>query len=121
MPHPCPHHCPPEGGSGLGGLVLAAAGVAAVAAVVAFIAAHVVLLAVFAAAFVAGIGGFLAWTRWAASPRRLHTHYYPRPVVRVLPRSAAQAFPEPRRRAVGPPRVIPAQVTIRTGGERLRP
>lgn len=28
MPHPCPHHCPPEGAKG--GLVLAAAGVAVV-------------------------------------------------------------------------------------------
>ena len=105
---------------GTGGLVPVVLGVVAAAAVVAFIVVHLELLAVCAGIWLGVMGCVAAWFRWAASPRRLQAHLQ-RPVVRALPRSAAQAFPEPRRRAVGPPRVIPAQVTIRTGGERLRP
>jgi hypothetical protein len=101
----------PAGSSrGRGGLVLIAAAVAAAAAVVAFVAAHIVLLAVCAAVFVAGMGGFLAWCRWAASPQRLRAHYCPRPTVRALAARPAQAIPATRPRAIeAPRRQLPAR------------
>ena len=107
-----------EGGIGIGGLILIAAAVAAVGVVVVFIAARILLLAVCAAVFVAGIGGFLAWTRWAASPQRLRAHYYSRPVVRVIPARPAAPISAPQRKVIEPGRTIPAQVHLRDVSHR---
>ena len=100
-------------GGGRGGLVLIGAGVVAAAAVVAFVLAHIVLLAVCAAVFVAGIGGFLAWSRWAASPQRLRARTAPGPRYRVLPRPARSAALSPAARAIEAPRRQPSALPAR--------
>jgi hypothetical protein len=109
MPHPCPHHCPPEGGVGIGGLVPVIIGVLAAAAVVAFAAAHIVLLAVCAGVFTAVMGGVAVFFRWAASPERLRPRA---PVTVTRAGRPARVISAARPQAIEAPRAVPAQVNL---------
>jgi hypothetical protein len=107
-------------GGGGGFPVFLAAAVAAAAAVVAFVAAYAAEVAVVAGVFLAVMGAVVAGMRWVASPARMRRQLHPGYQARAVAAAPVRALPAPRK-AIGAPRVIPAQVITGSETERMWP
>jgi uncharacterized membrane protein YebE (DUF533 family) len=119
MPHPCPHHCPPERG-GLGAILLVLAVVvigAAIARPVARAAEVVLEVVLITAASLAGLAvisgvAYVAWRvrRWQAVNRQA----IPRQGHAAL--RGAQAVSAPQRRAIEAPRAVIPSARVSDAG-----
>lgn len=112
-----------EGGSGGTALaLLLALGVAllVIVSLVAFVLAHLVLVAVLAAVFAAAMGGYIAFTRWLASPAQFEKQFRPHRATAPAPRPARAILAPPK--AIEPARIIPARPVAanREGTPRAR-
>jgi hypothetical protein len=70
-----------------------------VVSLVAFVLAHLVLVAVLAGVFAAVLGGYIAFTRWLASPGQFEKQFRPHRATGPAPRPA-RAITAPRPRAI---------------------
>jgi hypothetical protein len=112
MPHPCPHHCPPEGGSGLGAaaaavvLVLIAAAVAGPVIHAAEIALQILVITAGCLAAAA-----LVTVATVIAVRLRRRQLAARPPVRLVSSRPAQSLPAPRP-AIEAPRTRPAAAAV---------
>ena len=101
MPHPCPHHCPPERGGPVVLVVLAVIAAAVLARPVVHAAATVLEVAAVVVGVVLGLAAVAAVVVLAARTRRHARELsYKRVVPRVAASRPAETLSEPQTRAI---------------------
>jgi hypothetical protein len=127
MPHPCPHHCPPEGG---GGIIAVAIGVLAVVFVAAAVARPVIhALEVALEIVVITVGGLASAALFTIvamiAVRVRRRQLAARPPVRLVSVRPVQAIPAAQPRAIGAARTSSGTPTASgapiSAGWRIRP
>jgi hypothetical protein len=111
MPHPCPHHCPPErGGRGLA--VLAALALVVIGAAAARPVVHAAETVLEVAAITLGIvagmaaAGAVTWLAVAARRRQAQARPLPAGQARAIAARTARELPPGQARAIEPPRPV---------------